>query len=66
MQLVKEREVNFEDYVLLDKNNASRKAFELLSNLNDLLKSGNEGPQAPFSANPNFSDVANQILEQFD
>ena len=35
---MKEREVNFEDYLTLDKDNVSRKAFELLSNLNNLLK----------------------------
>ncbi len=37
--LVKEKEGSYDQHLYLDKNNAAKKAFELLSNLNELLKS---------------------------
>jgi hypothetical protein len=37
--LIKEKEGSYDQHLYLGKDNATKKAFELLSNLNDLLKS---------------------------
>ncbi|CDW82585.1 UNKNOWN [Stylonychia lemnae] len=36
--LMKERQINFDDYLSLDKDNPTRKAFELVSSLHQLLQ----------------------------